>query len=479
MTVLQQMRKRKVRPDIEVYNSIILACLSEGLNSDVQATFEDMEAMGIRPDTEAIRMNHEANDLLNPSELLEELKRHSLEPNLRTYHSIISGFLKTQQIELALQFFIEMESNKIFPGLGLMDNLITSCADAGYPRIALDLLERYEHGSLRRVSTATWVACLISCSEALYADGVVHCWNKVVHELNISPDEGICTNVLHTAGRDALPDLATDAIRVLTQIGADLREHHFAPLIQALCRAGNLKDAILTLTIMRNHSIVPTTETAEFISKVIRSHVDALDKAWGILDDLRDVGQTIDVVAFNAVIQSSIHLKDMQRAVGMYQEAASLGVSPNIDTYNFLLSGCVAAEHRELGDRLLTEMKEASIQPDAQTYEYLIMLCLTQPTYEDAFFYLEEMKGQNFLPALSIYEAIITRCVSAGDTRHQLAVEEMEECGYEISASLREYMNSSGQSEAPSASEEAEKSLLDSQDDAPIDGAKVLLESKH
>ena len=131
---------------------------------------------------------------------------------------------------------------------------------------------------------------------------------------------------------------------------------------------------------------------------------------------------------------------DLQRALGTYKAAGDLGVTPNVETYNLLLSACISARHRELGDRLLAEMREAGINPDAQTYERLIVLCLTQPTYEDAFYYLEEMKTVGLTPTQAVYEAIIRKCFSVGDTRHQLAMEEMLESGYEVNGKLRAFL---------------------------------------
>jgi len=91
-------------------------------------------------------------------------------------------------------------------------------------------------------------------------------------------------------------------------------------------------------------------------------------------------------------------------------------------------------------------MRETSITPNTHTYERLIVLCLTGPTYEDAFFYLEEMKGLDFYPSQSVYEAIVRRCVSAKDQRYRIAIEEMQEFGYNVPSSLQRFIDYKGRS---------------------------------
>jgi pentatricopeptide repeat protein len=281
------------------------------------------------------------------------------------------------------------------------------------------------------------------------AEGAQRCWEKVVGDLNVTPDEGLCLDVLHTAARHGLSDLATDVIRVLRILGADWQEHHFAPLVEALCKAGKLKDAFGTLDLMRSSNIFPTAVTARPIYDFLKQDIDKVDGAWALLDTLRSEGKTIDRTAINAIIRAAISLSDLQRAVGAYKAFPDYKCVPDIDTFNSLLSGCIVASHRELGNRLLLELKELGIKPDATTYERIIVLCLTQATYEDAFFYLEEMKAQKFVPPRSVYDAIIRTCIAAGDSRYTLALDELKQCGYTVSNSLQTFIDSGGRESKP------------------------------
>ena len=77
-------------------------------------------------------------------------------------------------------------------------------------------------------------------------EGVLHLRAKVPNELQVLPDEGCAVKVLHTAGRHGLPELAMGVLRVLKAIDIELREYHFAPIIEPLCRTNRIKEALST-----------------------------------------------------------------------------------------------------------------------------------------------------------------------------------------------------------------------------------------
>lgn len=450
--VCKEMKEREVRPDATTYNYMMQACALEGHYKEARAVFEDMVAMGVRPDRQLFHhMLHAARfeESRTIWEILQLMDQSRVSPNESTYEPFVLHYAESDNLELALQYLSDMGQRGLSPTLKTAQGVIRSAGRLGFARLALDLAEGFEATSIRRLDVDVWVECLISCSEALYVDGVMQTWQKVVHELGVMPDEGCCIQVLHTVGRHGISALGLDVLDVLGRMNVKWQEHHFAPVIEAFTRETKIKEALEMLSIIRGHGIDPVTETAHPIYQAIQKDSDGVDAAWAYLEQLHEEGKIVDVTALNVIIQASVAIGDLQRAVGTYKTAADLNVNPDVDSFNFLLSGCIMAEHRELGDRLLAEMKEARVKPDVRTYERLIVLCLTQPIYEDAFFYLEEMKGEGYLPPANVYEAIVRKCVQVGDTRHKLAVDEMLECGYEISPNLKSFMVSGGVHEGP------------------------------
>lgn len=303
-------------------------------------------------------------------------------------------------------------------------------------------------------------------------------WRMAVQEFKIAPDEGLCLAVLHTAARHGLPDLATDVLRILKVLGAPWKEHHFAPLVEAFCRAGQIKEGITALGIMRTNEIQPRMETAYPIVDLGKDNIEAVDATWAIIDELHKEGKSVDITAFQVLIQASVAVGDLQRAVGAYKSFPEYGVSPDLQTFNLLLKGCVSASHRKLGSLLLDDMQAAKIKPDHETYVQFISLCLTQDTYEDAFFYLEEMKTAGFTPPHSIYEDIIEKCLFAGDTRYTIAVQEMKEFGYQLSDQLSQQIGDATENRKRAAQVVEQDRLPDLTQPLGLDGAaKAFIET--
>jgi pentatricopeptide repeat protein len=247
--------------------------------------------------------------------------------------------------------------------------------------------------------------------------------------------------VLHTAARHGLPDLATQVLEILKTLKTKIQEFHFAPVIEAFCKANKMKEAFQLLHLMRAYHITPLPSTSFSLFENIRRDVETIDKTYALVKQMKDAGEPVDISVLEVFLQAAIYQGDLQRALEIYESFPEFDAVPTINTLNFLLAGCVAARHRVLGDKLLDEMtNQKSIKPDLHTYEQMILLCLTQDTYEDAFFYLEEMKGAGFFPSLKIYEELVRKCVASDDPRYKIAVSEMRECNYPISPDLKEVL---------------------------------------
>ncbi|KAI0705061.1 hypothetical protein C8T65DRAFT_653096 [Cerioporus squamosus] len=463
MTVAKRMKDEGIAPDVTTYNYILQACAKQNLHPEARAVYEDMLAMGVHPDRQTFHHLMQALDpsdipaLLNYVKLMEEW---SIRPNETTYEILITRFAETDRLELSLQFLSKIAPAGLSPSLQTASAVVKCAADLGFPRLALDLADAFESTSIRRLEGEVWVDVLVSCAEQLYAEGTERVWHKVVNEMHLLPDEGCCLQVLHTAARHGLSGLALEVIETLKAINIVWREHHIAPVVEAMCHHGEIKEAFVMLDYMRKNDIEFAKEIALPIFELVKKDADTVDGAWEQLEAIREEGHSVDVVAFNVVVEAAVTLKDLQRAIGTYKGAAQLGVTPDIDTYNILLKGCIDARHRQLGDRILSDMKEAGIKPDRTTYERMVRLCLTQSMYEDAFFYLEEMKSLGMVPPLIVYESIIRKLVAVGDTRYNIALEELKECGYEVSPRLQSFISSGGAHNGPKEAAPTEAVVL-------------------
>jgi pentatricopeptide repeat protein len=268
---------------------------------------------------------------------------------------------------------------------------------------------------------------------------------EIIQRRNLSlPDDGTALAVLNFAGNIGNTELASSMIDSLGQQGYQYHEQHFAPLIQAFVKQGDIKKAFSVLEIMRSFSIPATKHTANPILESLDGNLEQIDQAYYILEQIKKEGKEVDTIAFNTVLGACVKARDLHRSISTYQEAAKLGVKPNIDTYNYALDACLLARNRQMGDLILTHMKEANVSPNIATYTKCIMLSCTQSNYEDAFLYLEEMKQYNIIPPRMCYEHLVRKLVRESDPRLKVALEEMETFGLEVTPFLRTYIANKG-----------------------------------
>ncbi|KAJ3915441.1 hypothetical protein F5877DRAFT_48606 [Lentinula edodes] len=432
LEVVADMKRRGTKPDLDTYNLLLRSMAGNTRSVDAWAIFEDMKLYGIKPDVKTFNALIEAHQHRNSAYLwpiIRAMEEMGVEPNATTYGLIISYFASAKNIENALRYLYVMKSKGTEPELRTLQLVVEIAADSGNARLALDLVNAFESDSVRRLESDVWVNCLTASASCLWKDGVVQCWEYIVQELNLSPGEGICMGVLHTAARHGLPDIATDVLRVLNLTGVPLQERHFAPLIEAFCRAGQVKEAFMTIDIMQE-TTPPLPSTLLPILEHVKKNTDTFDSTWALMDEIHQE-RPLQVSSLNIIIGAAVALGDLQRAVGAYKSFPDYNVKADRNTFHLLLEGAVAARHQPLGARILQDMKEADIALESRTYELMIELAITQDTYEEAFEYLEEMKGAGFKPPATTYKSLVKKCAINGDPRYTIALEEMEEMGYE------------------------------------------------
>lgn len=237
--------------------------------------------------------------------------------------------------------------------------------------------------------------------------------------------------MLNVAARTGNPDMVTRVLDVLPVLSVQPEEYHLVALMEAYVKAGKVPQALQVLSMVRSVGLAPTRNTAQPILDVLTTP-ELVDQAFFALEDMKAQGETIDITAFNVLVEASSRLEDVQRVRATQMAAPDLGVSPNIDTFNSALAVCITAKHRALGDTILEEMKQAGITPNGQTYHNMILICLTQAKYDDAFFYLETSKSEGFKPQAEAYRRLAMKCSSSSDGRAKMVIDEMESLGYKM-----------------------------------------------
>eukprot|EP01080_Neovahlkampfia_damariscottae_P002406 gene2406-2870_t len=112
--------KKKLRPTIVTYSSLMNACVRCGENEKAQQYHDDMISEGIQPNeiTYTTLIKGIAEDNCNEAfNILEEMKDLNVTPNLRTMNALLRGCLNSGNIKIAKKVFEKMQILKIEPDL--------------------------------------------------------------------------------------------------------------------------------------------------------------------------------------------------------------------------------------------------------------------------------------------------------------------------------------------------------------------------
>jgi hypothetical protein len=265
-------------------------------------------------------------------------------------------------------------------------------------------------------------------------EGTLYCWRYIQDIPGVQIPEGYCLQVLSVAARHGKPALATSVFNAMSNLNISYSGQHFLPLVEAYTRCGDIRQAFIVLSIMRESSLSPPQlSQLNFLTEEIAKSTETLDKAYFTLQDLvKKEVKTADITAFNVLLKAAILRNDASRVISTYADAASFKVQPNLETFNLILHGVSLVGHFEMAMFILSDLKAAQITPDRDTYSRVILTCLHRPdnTYEDAFVYLEEMKAAGWVPAAGIYASFVKKCVFHNDGRAMLLLDEMKKVGH-------------------------------------------------
>jgi hypothetical protein len=372
-----------------------------------------------------------------------------LSPSYRSSDAFLSRLCRIaihdSNLEQLVLILNEMWDRGSKPSITIITHGIRLACENGLPRLAIGLAQEFDkdHESGTKVPSASWVRILMSSAENSFVshqnsfmaddqlEGVELAWDHTVVSRHYTPDEGLLSNVLNVAARSGRPELVTRVLDVLPVLSVQPQEYHLVALMEAYVKAGQVPQALQVLSMIRSVGLLPTRHTAQPILDVLTTP-ELVDQAFFALEDVKAQGQSIDITAFNVLIEASSRLEDVQRVRATQLAASDLGVVPDIDTFNSALAVCIPASHRALADTILEEMKQHGISPNGWTYHNMILTCLTQPKYDDAFFYLETSKSEGYKPLVEAYRKLALRCSSANDARSKMVIDEMESLGYKM-----------------------------------------------
>lgn len=187
-------------------------------------------------------------------------------------------------------------------------------------------------------------------------------------------------------------------------------------LLQANIRARRLEEAFRALQEGLEAGVAPSTVLFTHLM-VGCVHDGAYERAWEVWRHMRTHHPECapDAVAYTTLINACGKTDDVERALGLLTEMRQLGVEPTHVTFNALIHAVGRSfRHHERAHALYHEMVAAGHARDARSYEGVLLACSHAGDTVRARGYMHAMLGEGIAPTrgtLNVLLAVYARAV--------------------------------------------------------------------
>lgn len=385
-------RERREKPNLEHYNALILSNISARPGTAWRANdlLVEMQQTGLQPDSATchavLKVLAVHPDHLLRTDLLEYMRSKWIGVNEDGEHDVMAGFLREGQFEHALERLESMVSRNMSAHGWLLDMFVYMLCEAEEVGEAYAIMHaRHLNGELN-MSRSLWNYFLDKASASHHLEATLLAWKTQVNLEYLNPSSGTCLNVLTTASRAGDPGLGTAVFAHLSKRGEVFRPLHYQLLIDAYLSASSpdVNRALSILTLMPAEKIQPSIWQTRTLFKELRKNPDLIHSSLAHIRTLHSDGRTIPIAAFNALIESWVHMSNLPEALKIYKQIHTFKSSDtaplvNAETFNLLLKGCRTTEPPDEAQAsfLIGEMLALRVKPNALTYDRSILVFLT------------------------------------------------------------------------------------------------------
>jgi len=136
----------------------------------------------------------------------------------------------------------------------------------------------------------------------------------------------------------------------------------------------------------------PSVDIQNYMSLIRAAGRDKdVPRAFAVLEKLKNSGVSVDVAAYNCVLDACVSAGDLKRARALVSEIKTF-TSVDIITYNTLLKGFCAKGDLHAAKELLQEMEGAGMTPNDVSYNCLINAAVSNGNFREAWNAIDMME---------------------------------------------------------------------------------------
>ncbi|KAK1281651.1 putative pentatricopeptide repeat-containing protein [Acorus calamus] len=336
ITLFNEMFERGVFPSTTTYTVVLSALFRAGRVDDALSLVGAMRSngVGLNSVTWSVVLNGfcKLGRIDEALELGLLFKRDGHDLGVFNYSCLIDGLFRRGRFGEAVGLYkVMLEEEKVELNHVLYGVMIKWFSKAGRLVETVGFLNE-----MRRRGLVPNSFCYNALVEGLCREGYLEIAYRIVRDLSDIADVWTYTILINGFCQAQLTDRGFELFKELQMKGYSPNNVTYRTLIDGLCKAGNLEEALFVYHSMDGRGRDPSP----FIRHVVFfCDSGEVFKAYELLRGLGDSGLVLDIRTYTVLINGLCKARKINEALEIFKDILIKGHSPNVVTYGTLIDG--------------------------------------------------------------------------------------------------------------------------------------------
>ncbi|MCO5572646.1 hypothetical protein L7F22_026404 [Adiantum nelumboides] len=421
LELFQVMLERRHFIGIKSYNNLLESLSRNGMVNKILRIYGGMKEHGTVADMTTYgillgALGH-AGMLDKAMELWAEMVQQGLKPSREAYNGILAALAGQSNADTGICFFKRMAEEGVDPDFLSCQAVSKLLCKAGQARRTLELAQLFETKSVKMKVYESFIKEL---GNAGYTDEVCLLVEGLKAD-NIVPHEAIFLGMINVlCSKGAEPNKVMAALEDMEKSCGNLSAESYNSILSSLCQNNQFHFAFDVLKLCHGSSKSADAEISNAIfvglSKKCNLHL-----VEGIFDELNMVGSALKVTTFNALLDSSAQMGDVETTKRVLQIMEAKSVSPDVSTYNAAIRCFGRAGRFNIALQVFNEMRVTGCVPNTSSYNNVLAILRKAGLKNAVSSFFERMKVDGVMPdasTFSLVSDIHENCTTSSRAHH-------------------------------------------------------------
>ncbi|KAL1217312.1 Pentatricopeptide repeat-containing protein [Cardamine amara subsp. amara] len=405
--LLVEMSNKGCSPDAVSYTTVISSMCELGMVKEGRELAERFEPV-VSVYNALINGLCKDHDYNGAFELMSEMVKKGISPNVISYSTLINTLCNSGNIELSFSLLGQMLKRGCHPNIHTLSSLVKGCFVRGTSVDALDLWNRMIRGFGLQPNVVAFNTLVQGFCSHENMEKALSVFSHM-EENGCSPNIRTYGSLINGFAKSGSLEGAIDVWNKMLTNGCCPNVVVYTSMVQALCRHSKFKEAESLIEIMAKENCAPSVPT---FNAFIKGLCDAgrLDWAEKVFRQMEQQYKCPpNIVTYNELLDGLAKANRMEEAYGLTREISMRGVEWSSSTYNTLLHGFCSVGLPGIALQLAAKMMVDGKSPDEITRNMIILAYCKQGKAERAVQMLDQVScgGKKWRPDVISYTNVI------------------------------------------------------------------------